>query len=108
MNFAPCARPKFTSAVTSLPRSSDPKITTRSFSFLSASRIRDRVSRVSCGPMTASAAASLPAQLDGIRIHHIKFGAMQTDVGANLPRQQRMLVSRIVADQQDRGRVENV
>ena len=37
-----------------------------------------------------------------IRIHDVHPRAMQAHVGANLPRQQRMLVGRIVADQQDR------
>jgi hypothetical protein len=39
------------------------------------------------------------------RIRDVELGAMQADVGANLPGQQRMLLGGIVADQQDRGRV---
>ena len=62
MNFAPCASPKSTSVLTSLPRSSEPKMMTRPFSFFSASRICVSASRVSCGVTTASAAASLPAR----------------------------------------------
>ena len=50
----------------------------------------------------------LAAQLDRIRIRHVELGAMQANVAANLPGQQRMLVGRIVADQQDRRRVGDV
>ncbi len=50
----------------------------------------------------------LPPQLDGRGIHHVELGAMQPHVGANLPCQQRMLVRRIVADQQDRRRIADI
>src|SRR5271165_743929 len=48
---------------------------------------------------------SLAMQLDGRGIHQVEPGAMQANVGADLPRQQRMLVCGIIADQQDGGRV---
>ena len=103
---------------------------TRPFSFFSASRIcderfarelrrDDRVGgRVVAGEELHEAAfgagrdlresCRLAAQLDGRRIRHVQLGAMQANVAANLPGQQRMLLGRIVADQQDRRRVEHV
>ena len=44
---------------------------------------------------------SLPVQLDGRGIHYVQFRPMQAHVRAYLPRQQRMLFGRVVADQQN-------
>ncbi len=53
-------------------------------------------------------ARRLPPQLDRLRIDHIELRAVQAHVVANLPGQQRMLLGRIVADQQNRRRREDV
>ena len=53
-------------------------------------------------------AGRLSAELDGLRVDDVQLGAMQPYVVADLPRQQRMLIRRIVADQQDRWRLEDL
>src|SRR5262249_59126699 len=46
----------------------------------------------------------LAAQLDGLRVHHVKLGAVQANVGPDVPGQKWMLLGGIVADQQNRRR----
>src|SRR5208283_6022625 len=48
---------------------------------------------------------SLAMQLDGRGIYQVQLGAMQANIGANLPRQQWMLLGGIISNQQDGGRV---
>jgi hypothetical protein len=52
--------------------------------------------------------AGLPAQLDGLRVRGVEPRLVQADVGADLPGEQRMLVGRVVADEQHRRRAEDV
>ena len=43
----------------------------------------------------------LALQLDGLRVHHKKLCLVESNIGADIPRQQRMALRGIVADQQD-------
>ena len=51
---------------------------------------------------------SLPPQLDGRRVDDVKLRAPQPYVRPYLPRQKRMLIRGVVADQQNRGRGQHV
>ena len=57
-----------------------------------------------CPRRDLSESGGLASQLDRSGVDHIELGATQANVGANLPCQQRMLVRRVIADKQDRGR----
>ena len=61
-----------------------------------------------CSRRNLSETRRLPPQLDRLRIHHVQPRPVQPHVVANLPGQQRMLLRGIVADQQNRGRIEDV
>jgi hypothetical protein len=50
----------------------------------------------------------LPPQLDGRRVDDVKLRPPQAHVRPDLPCQQRMLIRGIVADQQNRGRIQHV